>query len=214
MEVSAIKSRAAAILIVEASSGVRPSMTEAFRELGFSNIRSVDSLTEALTVLAAEPIDWLITSLFPEDKTNALHILDIAKNDPGLQKLNTSLFVAEAERSFLPKAFALGLFTCHDKPFNKDSFRSQIETVLKSLGDNQWNATLTSAEYLRSVLKATNRYPELLQVEHALCQAFPKLLGPQMHLAEAQFLVGNSPAARALLWQIEQRDPNMSKWVG
>ena len=212
MEVRSIESRSASVLIVEASSGIRPSMTEAMRELGFSNLRSVDSLAEALTILAAEPLDWIITSFFPEEKVNALHILELAKNE-SLRKLKVSLFAAESERTFLTKAFELGLFTSHEKPFNKDSFKSNIADVLKSLGGNGWNSTLTSAEYLRALLKASNRYSALLQFELALSQSFPKLIVPLLHLAEAHFLNGNSPSARALLWQIEQRQPNFAARV-
>jgi len=209
----AFKDKSIAILIADPASGVRPAMAGAMRELGFDKITSVDSLAEALNIIATDPIGWLITSIFPDTKVNALQILKLARQQQQLQNLKVSIFAAEEEQPLLPKAFSLGLFSCHGKPFNKDSFQNEMAEVLKSLETNNWNPTLTSAEYLRPILKAQNLTPALLKFEQNLNQMFPEEAGLLLHLAEAHFLNKNIQAGRTLLWQATQRQPELADHV-
>jgi CheY-like chemotaxis protein len=204
------KDKSASILLADPLSGVRPIMSAALRELGFNRVMSVDSVTEALNILAAEPVDWLITSLFPDGKVNGLQVLKLARQERRLQNLKVTFFLSEEERFVLSKAFALGLFTWHAKPFNKDQFSAEMAGVVKQLEANRWNRTLTSAEYLRPSLKSRSDHVALVQLEQALYQAFPEDLRLLLRLAEAHFLAGDSLRARTLLWQAEQRDSELT----
>jgi CheY-like chemotaxis protein/TolA-binding protein len=190
-------------------------MVASMRGLGFENLTSVTSLSEALSVLATTSIDWLITSFFVHEKTNALQLLKLARQEPDLKQLKVSLFAADNEADLLPKAFSLGLFSCHKKPFNKDTFTSEMRGVLERLEANSWHPSLASAEYLRTVLstRGEGAAPARFRLEQALNQAFPEEVGQLLHLAESCFLVGNAPAARSLLWQAVQRQPGIEERV-
>jgi CheY-like chemotaxis protein len=189
-------------------------MVASMRGLGFENLTSVSSLSEALSVLATTSIDWLITSFFVHEKANALQLLKLARQEADLAQLKVSVFAADTEVDLLPKAFSLGLFSCHKKPFNKDSFTSEMQGVLERLEANSWHPTLASAEYLRTVLSAREgASPARFRLEQALNQAFPEEVGQLLHLAESHFLVGNAPAARSLLWQVVQRKPELEERV-
>lgn len=207
------KDKSLSVLVADPSSGVRPIMTSVLRELGYDKVTSVESLSEALNILAAESIDWLITSLFTDAKVNALQVLSLARKQPKLENLKISLFATEEERDFLLKAYSLGLFTSHPKPFNQESFKAEIVGVLKNLETNHWNATLTSADYLRPRLKTMDSVETLLSFEKAMNQVFPENLGVALHLAEAHFRAGNIGAARALMWQVTQRQPKLADHV-
>lgn len=210
---SSIKDKTVTILIVESVSGVRPIMTECMRELGFKNIMSIDSLAAAMSILETEHIGWLITSVFPDGDVNVLQILKIASQAPHLQKMKVSVFATEEEQGLLLKAFLLGLFTCHEKPFNKDSFLSQMTAVLQSLDRNNWAATLVAAEYLRPRVRKERPPQTLLQFEQKLNQLFPEHTEGLLTLAEAHYLAGNATDARSLLWQATQRRPELANQV-
>lgn len=108
-------------------------MTEALRSFGFEKIISVDSLAEVLKVLSSESLDWIITSAFLDGKVNLLQLLRLIHKEPELHKLKVSVFLADEELFVLNRAFALGLFTWHSRPFNKVSFTEEIDKVNQQL---------------------------------------------------------------------------------
>src|SRR5690606_35741239 len=158
-------SKTLSVLIAEASSGVRPMMTQALRELGFEKVTSVDSLEEALNMMATDHTDWLITSMFPQEKVNALQVLKLGRQDQRLGHLKVSVFASQEELDFVAHAFELGLLSSHAKPFTKDTFRAEIEKVVNVIADAKGNTTLASAHFLREHLKARDAYKELLEFE-------------------------------------------------
>ena len=210
---SVFETRSASVLIVETLSGVRPMMTAAIRAFGFNNVMSIETLTDALDVLATQKVDWIITSCFSDGEKNALQLLRLLRTEPSLKKIHVSLLVGEDEQILLPKAYSLGLLSDHKKPFNTEAFSNEIKTLLEKISAQKGNFTLVGAEYLRPVLKAQRKPSERLKLEQALNKEFSENIELLLHLAEAHFLVNDIPSARALLWQITQRQPDLSSAV-
>ena len=73
-------------------------MTSVLRALGFANVVAMESLTEALGTITQGGVDWLITSLFPEDKVNALHVLGLSLDHAALAHLKVSLYASDTQR--------------------------------------------------------------------------------------------------------------------
>lgn len=195
------------IVVVDQSSGVRPLMTEALRSFGFEKIISVDSLAEVLKVLSSESLDWIITSAFLDGKVNLLQLLRLIHKEPELHKLKVSVFLADEELFVLNRAFALGLFTWHSRPFNKVSFTKEIDKVNQHLTAQKKNASLVAADYFRPII---NKNPiELLCFEQALNLTFPDNAELMLNLAEANFITGNHTSARTILWQAVQLDESL-----
>lgn len=208
-ENSALKDKTASILVIEPSSGVRPIITSVIRELGFNQPISLDSLSGSLDVLSAESIDWMIVSTFADDKINLLQLLKLLRDEPQLRNVKVSFFASDDEREFLAKAFSLGLFTAHTRPFNKDSFKQEFSNILSKMESYNWNSTLVSADYLRPILVERNDLLSRLKFEQAINAAFPSESSQLIHLAEAHFAVQNHSIARSLLWQALQRNPSL-----
>ncbi len=189
-------------------------MTASLRELGFENVTGTESLAEAVNILEAEPVDWLITSAFLDGKANVLQLLKLAREVHSLASTLVSLYTAEEELYILPKAFSLGLFSNHLKPFNKDSFQADMKNALETLKSCDWNATLASATYLRRLCKDNPAYKEAhLQFATAMNQAYPEDVEILYQLAEAHLFAGNHAIARACLWQVMQRQPAYSSRI-
>ena len=68
---NAFKDKTAKILVVEGSSAARTLITEVSRKLGFSDLVGVPTLKDALGVMEAESVDWLITPILKDEKEKA-----------------------------------------------------------------------------------------------------------------------------------------------
>lgn len=208
--VQKLRDKSAYVVVADTGASTRLLMTSALRGLGFTNVIGVASLTEAMGHLAQGKVDWLITSLFPEDKVNALHILQIVRDSDDLKKMVVSLYVTDAEHVFLPRAFALGLLSWHAKPFNKQNVEENAAATLSSLEANAWQTTFTAAESFRGYLKASRKQSMRVAFETMLVRQYPSRTASLLDLAEACFEVKDDAKARSVLWQVEQRDDGLA----
>ena len=122
------------VLVVEPTSSVRQMIVDVLKDLGFSSVQGVPTSKEALHYLEVEKVGWLITSLFQNEKCNAIHLLKIITQNSSLFGVTTSLLIEPTEEKFcLSKAFELGLMSYHKKSYVKEDFSTDFEGLLKIL---------------------------------------------------------------------------------
>lgn len=192
--------RQSSVVVADPSSSVRMTLLSVLRGFGYEQVVAVAALDEVLDMMAKSKVDWLITSAYVDAKVNALHILRI-QNAPLI-----SLCYTEQESSIVDRAFALGLFSSHRKQSAKEAFRAEMDQLFDYIKQGEENATLIAAHYLRDRLRAQCRFEEVLAFDAALVKAVPDRVEPLLALAESCFETGDDQRARALIWQVEQRD--------
>jgi CheY-like chemotaxis protein len=205
----ALRDKSAAVVVADTVASVRMMIVSTLRGLGFGNVIGVGSLADALNMAQKGAVDWLVTSLFAEERVNALHVLQVARESRGMARMHVSLFVSNAEAAFLPRAFALGALSSHAKGFNANQLQDAFEALLQTGERSGWSPTLVAAEYLRPILVDRQRYDALLKLETSLGQLFPDATALQLKLAEAAIHSGDVQRGRSLLWQVVQRDESL-----
>jgi DNA-binding response OmpR family regulator len=212
------RDRTARVILVDSSGPVRQLLADTMKAVGFSNSQSVSSIADAHSILETEEADWLIVPLNPDQDPNGLHTVRMAVNFAELNGMKVSLLLDESESWVLPTAFEFGVFSYHFKPFTKDNLKKDFDDLLQVFSINDWNATLTSAEYLRRHLKTTKQNEDLLTLERSLLEFYPGRTDLLIHLAEAHQLNGATELAKSTLRQVEFIKPDSvadikEKWI-
>lgn len=201
------------ILAVEPSAATRTLLVEVIRSSGFTDITGMSSLKEALEILEVEPVDWIITTLCASQDVNALNLLRLCQNRSELRHLNISLLVDDHDKDLLPAAYENGLFSHFHKPLTRDSFFKDLNLLIQVFENQEWDRTLTSAEYLRTFLSGKKQWVELLNFERRLLQLFPSKESLLFNTIQPLIETGESAQAKAVLKQIAQVLPAMKKEV-
>jgi len=209
--VSASKFTDQAIVVVDPSSGVRPVMSAGLRKIGFTNVVASASILEILPLLKTQKVDWIITSALIKSKANVLQLLKLIIAVTQLRELKISVFVEPDESFILLKAFSLGLFSWHQRPFNGESFDAVVALIKKQMVQYSGDTTLVAAEYLRPLL--ADRSADLLAFNHKMSAAYPERADLLLPLAECQFRNAEHSKARALLWKAIQMDESLDASV-
>lgn len=195
------------VLLVDTSGPVRQLMSDVVKQLGFKDVQGVGTLRDALDVLEVERVSWILCSLGKGEPVTAMHILKICSEVSALKHVRMSLLIEEDEQFCLPNAFELGLLSWHSKPFTKDTLLGDLKRLVERLEGHGWSDTLTSAEYLREILKLKQLGEEQLQLEEALLALFPGSAAQLINLAEAKFLSGDKAGGKRALSQAKLLDP-------
>lgn len=204
----AFEEKKAKVLVAEGSGAARTQLTEVIRGLGFSDVSGVANLKDALGVLETENIDWLITSLLPDNPENGMHILKIFTEEIELRNLRVSFLLEESEFYVLPTAFEYGLFSWHRKPFTKDSLENELNTLLDTMKSMDWNSSLITANYLRGYLVDQGRHEEMLAFEKNLIDTFPSKADLLFNLVPPLMKLDRKDDAKSALRQIQLMDPS------
>jgi CheY-like chemotaxis protein len=197
------KDKSARVLLVDSSGPVRQLLSEVAKSIGFSNSQAVASIQDAHNILETEQVDWLLVPLCSDQDLNGLHTVRMVVNFAELKGVRVSLFVEDKESWALSKAFELGLLSYHLKPFTKETLQKELDELMRFFEEHEWDATRTSAEYLRRHLKATGQSVDLLALEKNLLEIYPGNTKLLINLAEAQHMNGASDSAKATLRQVE-----------
>jgi CheY-like chemotaxis protein/Tfp pilus assembly protein PilF len=211
---SVISDKKSKILVVEASASVRQMMSDVARtSLGYESVEGMASVSDALKYLEVEQANWVILPLLGDQPTNALHLLRVCTEHRELNNVRVSLYVGPDEVFVLPTAFSLGLLSYHNKPFTKESFVDDMKKLLSTLERDSFNETLTSARYLREMLKLQNDPYQQLDLEQGLLNLYPGNPNILLNMVEPQFHLGNQDAAKALLHQVKMLDESLTNDV-
>lgn len=203
----------AKVVVVEGVATNRALISEIVRSIGFNDVTGVPNLQDAIGVLESEKVDWLISGLTTGGEENALQFLRLATLIPELRNLRISLLVEDAETPTLPLAFQWGLFSCHKKPFTKESLTAEMKTFITRCDAADWHSTLISAEYLRSALHVTQRFNDLVELEKSLIKLYPSRTELLINLAKAYKGASKLAEAAATLKQVEIIQPDLKDVV-
>lgn len=167
------KDKTARVIVVESSGSSRTLITEVLRTQGFQEINGVSSLKDALGIMEAEPVDWIITSLFSDQPVNGLHLLNLAVSVSSIKNLKISFLLDESEEYVLKDSFRLGLMSTHSKPYTKESLSEEFSQLFSFFESSEYNSSLVSAEYLRRFLKQKESFEDCLSLEKNLLELYP-----------------------------------------
>lgn len=196
----------AKILIVDSQSTIRQLFAETFRKAGFNEIFQVESLTDAIHILEAERIDWLVTSLFADSHINALQILRLAIEGK-THFYRTTLILDEAEFDCLDAAFEMGLFSYLKKPLTRDSIQNEVNSLLDAYERARWNPVLIATRYIHKWLHNKNKFSHASDLERAMLSQFPANPEVLLLLAETQTKLGQTSAATQAARMVKMIDP-------
>ena len=205
--------KSARVVLVETSASVRQLFSEVFKTLGFSQAQCVASLADAHHLIETESVDWLVVPLNAGQDINGLHTVRMVTSFTELKDTKVSLLIDATENWVLSKAFEFGLLSYHQKPSSKESVTADFENFLKIFAGNQWDATKTSATYLRKHLRSIKQTVDLLSLEKNLLDLHPGETELLVNLAEALHLNNQNDSAKKILRQVEFIDPSKKELI-
>lgn len=161
------------ILVVEPSSSGRQMLAIRLRSAGYAQITGVDDIKDAVELLEADRIDWVITYLGSDAQYNGMNLLRLCSTEPMLYNTRVSFLLDEMEYAVLPTAYEMGLLSHGLRAFTKDGVDSFVENIDAAI--NRFNAHLPSiaAGYFREALKERKDYENLIALERNMVAAFP-----------------------------------------
>ena len=199
--------KSAKVVVVENSGAARTLLAEVVRGLGFSDVSGLPTIKDAIGVLEVEPVDWLICPVLSDHTENGIALLKLHCSHPSLRPLRISLMVEEGDGSVLPDAFEYGLLSYHNKPFTKDSLKSELSEFLELYEKNHWQSALVASVYLRKHLMEAEKYEDLLNFERRLMNLYPGNVDRLFNLVPPLVKLERMDEAKATLLQIRQMNP-------
>lgn len=202
------------IITVHPSSAVRQLINSELRGRGYQDVLGVADLSDVVALLETQIIHWVITPPSLDGKNNVFQLLRLATEELTFVDLRISLILDDPmEPYLLSKAFDLGLLSYHERMKTK----IDIDIEFKQLFDRevQYAGTLdlVAADYLRSLLTAGQRWPDLLRFEKNLFQLHRGNIDLSFKLAEAHLCAGEKATAARLLSQIATIAPDKNREI-
>ena len=197
------KDRSLRIVAVEQSASLRQVIGDVLRSLGFSNVETMATISDAHHFLEADHADWLILPLHPNDSRNGLNSIRMISSASALRGLKVSLLLAESEDWAIAKAFELGAFTYHPKHTNRDDLKIEFEKLMAKMETLHHDSTKTSMSYLRGHLIDVGRLQDLVELDKNALSIYPGDGESLMNLAQSLVLSGKNVKAIATLRQLE-----------
>lgn len=194
-----LENRSAKVLVIEGVSTRRSGMVEVVKSLGFRGVKAASTLQEGLHYIgeSGETPDWIISSLFPDQPINILSFLKHVISTPSLRSCLVSLIHDKTQGWCLPKAFELGLFSCHLKTDDMAGTHESLRQLLARGDSWRWRNALVAASYLRELLQADNKQGDssdhLLKLERSLLAVFPDEQEPLLVEIVNTLIASNKP---------------------
>lgn len=202
MEEKIFKDKTAKVVIIDSSGAVRQLLSEVIKSKGFSTVKSVASVRDAIDIMEVETPDWVITSMLLDEPVNAINLLQLIINQKELKHIKVSLLFDETESRFMTFAFENGMLNFFDKPFNKNSITEKINEFFTQFEQEKWDCTRLSARLILSHLSSKDLMNHKLNFLKKLIGLYPGDLGYLLELAQCHFKLKKFPQSRGLLKQI------------
>ncbi|MGE0171797.1 MAG: response regulator [Oligoflexales bacterium] len=194
--------KSARVLIVDGSGALRTLVSEVLKTKGFTNITGVPTIKDALGILEAERVDWILCPLMAGNPENGMHLLKIAVSVPELKHLRVSFLLEETEQNILPLAFEWGLLSFHKKPYTKDSLNDDLSKLLSSYEKANWESTLVSGTYLRTYFIQSGKHEEAVKLDKKLISLYPSQTSLLQNLIPSLAKLGKKDEAQAIAKQL------------
>ncbi|GEM_PF-5859136 len=202
----------AEILIVDPVSSVSNTIKRVLQEKGYKKIHVADSVLDGLNTLGTNAIDWILTSLFEDEKFNAWHFLRIPLELEGYRQVMTSVLLNEEQERYLPSLYAMGLLSFHKRPLTYNSFKEECNALTAQLQE-ALHPTLAVAANLRQRFQAKGQIDELERLEAGLYNTLDSTATQKIRLIQAQLEAGNNLEALIGMKQLLQKDPQLKEQV-
>jgi FOG: CheY-like receiver len=116
---------------------------------------------------------------------------------------NISILARDEEDHILMTAYEKGLFSHFSSPYNKDSLSSELKSLLSKMKELNWERTLTSANFIRDLLRKKNLYEDLLRFDQKLLSYFPAHPDLLLQIASTQGHLGAEEKMQQTLGQVK-----------
>lgn len=124
------------VLLVDDFSTMRRIIKKLLNEIGFKRIIEAEDGSEALRILKAGDIDFLVTD-WNMPKMSGMELLEAVRADPKLARLPVLMVTAESKRDQITRAAMAGVNGYIIKPFSAATLQEKIEKILQRLNSNK-----------------------------------------------------------------------------
>ncbi|MDD9950147.1 MAG: response regulator [Zetaproteobacteria bacterium] len=193
--------KSAKIVTIESSGAVRQMLGDVIKSHEFGNITGVGSIKDALGVMEADQIDWVITPLGIDQDNNVFQLLKLITSIDYLRKVRVTALVDENELEYIPALYEHGLLFHILKPINKESFGNSIQSFLEDFGRYEWKDTRLAAHYLHAFLSEHNKHEDQIQLESSMISLFPGEIVHLLNTVQAYFKLNDQEKAGSILKQ-------------
>ncbi|MEY4630676.1 MAG: chemotaxis protein CheY [Pseudomonadota bacterium] len=187
------------VLVIHPSKGVNGQIVTCLKDAGFTNVVPTGDINEATTVLREMASSgqfpcWIITTLFTQEKTNALQLGQLVATTPQLTGVFWSAIVSNEEYFTLPLAFDNGLLSWHlSSSFSQGvTIAEEIRAVMEAAARFDYSQDFVSLAWARKYLRATDSYEALLHLTASIVELRPE--DPELLLDYADALALNMDA--------------------
>ena len=124
------------VLLVDDFSTMRRIIKKLLNEIGFKRIIEAEDGSEALRILKAGDIDFLVTD-WNMPKMSGMELLEAVRANPQLSRLPVLMVTAESNRDQITRAAMAGVNGYVVKPFSAATLQEKIERIFQRLNSNK-----------------------------------------------------------------------------
>ena len=148
------------VLVVEKTHHFDQILVDIIKSHGFLSVDLCCDIETAIDFLKNNRPGWIITSMMMEQTKSLFNLLEVIRSHCDYYHTKISCLIDwEVDHLHLSKAFTGGLFSFHEKNFSQDDMDAEISDLFALLKMNNFNYTMTAADYCRLFM---NRIPQPL----------------------------------------------------
>ncbi|WP_166267458.1 ATP-binding response regulator [Marinobacter caseinilyticus] len=125
-------SKSMSILVVEDIAAMRKMVKDSLRLMGLNNVSLAENGEQALTLLATERVDLIISdSNMP--KMNGMELLKIIRKTPAWRSIPFMMVTAESDRTLVSEAIEEGVTQFLIKPFTYSDLQNRVNKITNQM---------------------------------------------------------------------------------
>lgn len=170
----------ASIIVAHPTNSIRGQITSTLKAIGFKSVNGASEIADIVRILGEEPRPqarpvWILTTLYPEDKANALQLGRLLRETPEIDQTFWSLITGQEDSYVLPLAIEQGLLSWHpaDQFAAGDGIKNEITSLIDTTTRLDYNPDLVALHYARLHLRITQAYDRLLKLTGAMVELKP-----------------------------------------
>ncbi|SMF17691.1 tetratricopeptide repeat protein [Pseudobacteriovorax antillogorgiicola] len=200
--------KSAITLVVEANVNLRTMITNNLKSLGFENLHVSNDFATAMGILESENIDWVVSSLQTESKTNVYHALGLCTKHDSLKNTLFTVFLNEPDKKHIPHLAANGAFSWFNIRTTDEYIRSIFNELFELIESKKADPVLIAAFFYQSYLFDQGKYNEGIYLYQNLLNIYPGDPEILLATAEAQLLAGQKKDGTLTLQQLTTLSPS------
>lgn len=121
------------VLVVDDFATMRKIIKNVLKQISIENVLEAENGKHALTVLAGESVDLIISDWIMPEMTG-IEFLKACKNDDNIKKIPFIMVTAEAQKDNIMEAIKSGVDNYIVKPFTPEKLREAIDKAKAKVG--------------------------------------------------------------------------------